>query len=104
MSVLRPVRTSVSIAIVSSSILSSHVRVFAWVDLCGLDRDPGNPSLVGGLDVDRIWIRSGFSPEMKLSCHNLICWKNTAVQNVEWSLECGREERIVRSELNTCLY
>ena len=54
---LRLVRTSVSIG--SSSILSALVRVFAWVDLCGSDRNPGNPRLVGELDLDRKWIFTG---------------------------------------------
>ena len=90
------------------------MRVFAWVNLCGLDCDLGNPPLVGGFDVDRKWIitGSGLSPEMKLSCDNLIHWKNAVVENVERSLEHGRGERIVGMmygsercpELNTCLY
>ena len=67
------------------------MRVFAWVDLCGSDRDPGNPPLVGGFDLDR----SGLSPKMKLSGDNLIRWKNAVVENVERSLERGRDERIV---------
>ena len=74
------------------------MRVFAWVDLCGSDRDPGNPHLVGGSDVDRKWIF------IKLSHDNLIRWKNAVVENVEWSLECGRDECNVHPELNTCLY
>ena len=54
--------------------------------------------------VDWIWIGSGFSAEMKLSRDNLLHWKNAVVGNVERSLECGRDERIVRSELSMCLY
>ena len=55
------------------------MRVFAWANLYGSDRDPGNPHLVS----DRIWIVSGFPPEMKLSRDNLIRWKNVVVENVE---------------------
>ena len=32
------------------------MRVFVWVDLCGSDRDPRSPPLVGGFDQDRKWI------------------------------------------------
>ena len=71
-----------------------------WMDLCGSNRDPGNPPPVGGLDMDRKWI----SPEMKLSRDHLLRWKNTVVENVERSLECGRDERIVSPELNACLH
>ena len=45
------------IATGSSWILSALVRVLVWVDLCGSDRDPGNPPLTGGLDVDQVMWR-----------------------------------------------
>ena len=97
---LRPVHTSVSIAIGSTSILSALVRVFAWVGLCGSDCNPGNSHLVSGLDLDLKWIFIG----MKSSQDSLFRWKNVVVENVELSSECGRDERNVHPELNRCLY
>ena len=54
-----PVRTSASIAIGSSSIPVRTCARFCIGRLCGLGRDPANPPLVGGLDLDRKWIING---------------------------------------------
>ena len=61
------------------------------MDLRGSNRDPANPHLVGGLDLDRKWILTG----NEISRDNLICWKHTVEENVKRSTDCGRDDCIV---------